>query len=53
VLRQVTQDQALAEQLKRDYRSAPITGRERSMLDFAVKLTHHPAEIGDEDIAGL
>jgi uncharacterized peroxidase-related enzyme len=35
----VTLDEALVDQLRADYRQAPITAAERAMLDYAVQLT--------------
>ena len=37
----------------RDYRKADLSGRERALCDFAVKLTHLAAEIEDADIDAL
>jgi AhpD family alkylhydroperoxidase len=34
-------------------RTAPVTKRQRAMLEFAHRLTVTPAEVGDEDRAGL
>ena len=36
-----------------DYRKASLAPRERALCDFAVKLTHHAAEIDDGDIDAL
>jgi uncharacterized peroxidase-related enzyme len=35
----VTLDEAMVEALKRDYKTAPISERDRVMLDYVVKLT--------------
>ena len=36
-----------------NYRKAEITPRQRAMLDFAMKLALHSAEVDDADIAAL
>lgn len=36
-----------------DYRKADLPPRERALCDFAVKLTHHAAEVDEDDIAAL
>ena len=36
-----------------DYREAELEPRLRALCDFASKLTHRPAEVGDEDVAAL
>ena len=41
----MTQDEALLEAVKSDYRKAPISTAERAMLDFAVKLTTRPNQM--------
>jgi len=42
-------DPLLADQLATNYRTADIPDRHVTMLDFAVKLTGRPAEIGEDD----
>ena len=42
-------DEALIEALKRDYTTAPITERERVMLDYVVKLTKDATKIWKDD----
>ena len=60
----MTLDEALVEAIRSDYRTAPITDRERVMLDYAVELTrdatritpeHHRRlrDVGFEDVAIL
>lgn len=49
----MTRDDELVEQLKRDYRLASISDRERAMLDYAVKLTLTPHEMQQADIHRL
>jgi uncharacterized peroxidase-related enzyme len=39
----------LADQLATNYRKADITSKQKAMLDFAVKVTLHSAEINDAD----
>jgi uncharacterized peroxidase-related enzyme len=36
-----------------DYRRAPMTPRERALLDFAVKLTREPHAMTADDVAAL
>ena len=43
----------LADQVAVNYRKADITGRQRAMLDFAMKVALRSAEIGDDDYARL
>jgi uncharacterized peroxidase-related enzyme len=45
----VTLDAKLVEALERDYTTAPITPRERAMLDYAVKLTRDATKITRAD----
>jgi uncharacterized peroxidase-related enzyme len=52
-VRQLSGDPALGELMVMNYRVARLSERERSMLDFAVKLTAEPWLIGEEDRAGL
>jgi uncharacterized peroxidase-related enzyme len=42
-------DEALVEALKKDYTTAPITGQERVMLDYVVKLTRDATKIWKDD----
>jgi uncharacterized peroxidase-related enzyme len=43
----------IAEHASRDYRKAELSPRERALCDFAVKLTHLAAEVGEDDVAAL
>jgi uncharacterized peroxidase-related enzyme len=43
----------LGEQIAINYRAAPLDPRQRAMLDFAVKLTHSPWSMAEEDRARL
>ena len=36
-----------------DFRTAPLTARERAMADYAVKLTTNPAAVVAEDVVAL
>ena len=36
-----------------DFRTAPLTARERAMADYAVKLTTSPAALVEEDVLAL
>ena len=40
----------LADQLVANYRTADVSDERLVMLDVAVKLTEHPAEVGEDDI---
>ena len=42
-------DETLVEALKKDYTTAPITGQERVMLDYVVKLTRDATKIWKDD----
>jgi uncharacterized peroxidase-related enzyme len=52
-LRYVTDDQALMEKIAKDYSSAPLTRRERAMLDYAKKLTETPYQMVQDDIVRM
>jgi uncharacterized peroxidase-related enzyme len=52
-LRCVTLDEELAAALRRDYRQASLTERERAMLNYAAKLTTTPAQITRDDLEYL
>ncbi len=49
----MTLDKGLVEALEKDYKSAPISGQDRVMLDYVVKLTKDATRVGREDIDGL
>ena len=54
VLRIREKSNVIADQIATNYRKADITGRQRAMLDFAVKLAGpKSATIGEEDFAAL
>lgn len=48
-LRQLTGQPALAETVAQNWRVADLAPRQRAMLAFAVKLTNHPADMGEAD----
>lgn len=52
-LRRVTLDEAFVDQLRDDYRAAPLTDAERAMLDFAVQVTEDATRIGPADLDRL
>jgi uncharacterized peroxidase-related enzyme len=52
-LRKLTGDPRLVEQLRTNHRYAELELRERSMLDFAVKLTHESYRCSEEDVEQL
>ena len=49
----MTLDKALVEALEKDYTTAPISPRDRIMLDFVVKLTKDATRVWKDDINGL
>ncbi len=46
-------DETLSQALLRDYRTAPLSDADRSMLDYAVKITTAPLTISPADHARL
>ena len=52
-LRKLTEDPVLVDQLATSYKYAPLGERERSMLDFAVRLTEESHRCGPEDVEAL
>ena len=53
ILRVRAKNPLLADQIAINYRKADITPRQRAMLDFALKVSLHSAEVGDADLATL
>jgi uncharacterized peroxidase-related enzyme len=53
ILRVRAKDPLIADLVATNWRQAPITARERAMLDYAVKLSVLPEEIGDDDVTAL
>jgi len=43
----------LARQVKHDYRTAPLSPRQRALCDFADKITRTPSAIRPADLDGL
>lgn len=52
-LRLVTLDEGLSEALKKDWRTADLTDRERAMLGYVEKLTLAPATVYSDDLDTL
>ena len=52
-VRALSGDPALGEMIAMNYRVAPLTPRQRAMLDFAVLMTRASATIGEADRQGL
>ncbi len=48
-----TGDAELAEQVKQDYRRAPLTPRQKALCDFANNVTRAPADTRREDLDAL
>lgn len=53
ILRIRAKDSELADRLAANWRSAPVTDRQRTMLAFAVKLARTPEELEEDDLARL
>ncbi len=49
----LTDDAELPRALARDHREADLAAEDRAMLDYAVKLTLTPGEMGDGDVERL
>ena len=49
----MTLDEELVRALQEDYRAAPISERDRVMLDYVVQLTRDATRIGPDDHARL
>jgi uncharacterized peroxidase-related enzyme len=52
-VRELSGDPELGEMMAMNYRVAKLEPRQRAMLDFAVKLTERPAEMGETDRQAL
>ena len=52
-LARITGDQAFADSIVRDYRSAALSRKERVLLDYVRKLSATPGEMTEADIEGL
>ncbi len=53
VLRKLTKDPALADQIAADHRAAGISDRMKAALDYAVALTRDPSSITEADVQAL
>jgi uncharacterized peroxidase-related enzyme len=53
ILRVRAKDAALADTIAVNYRAAPLTPRQRAMLDFAVRLTDAPHDCAQADVDAL
>jgi len=52
-LRRVTMDDALAESVRRDYRTAPLEAADRVMLEYAEQITRDATQVTDDHHARL
>ena len=52
-VRQRAKDPVMGELMVQNYRAAGLPARQKAMLDFAVKLTEHPAKMEEGDRADL
>ena len=52
-VRQRAKDPIIGELMAQNYRAAHLAPKQKAMLDFAVKLTEHPAKMDDADRAAL
>jgi uncharacterized peroxidase-related enzyme len=52
-LRKLTKDPGLADAIAADHTTAGVEPRVHAMLDYAVKLTLHPTEMQEADVAAL
>ncbi|HUF95116.1 MAG TPA: peroxidase-related enzyme [Acidimicrobiia bacterium] len=53
ILRIRAKDSEIADRIATDWRTAPVTERQRAMLDFAVMLARFPEEIDESDFETL
>ena len=52
-VRQRANDPEFGEMIAQNYRAAPLSPKQKAMLDFAVKLTEHPDKMEEADRGGL
>ena len=52
-LRQVTGDDKLVEEIKRDFEEASVDEKTKALLRFVCKVTHDPAGMREEDLQTL
>jgi uncharacterized peroxidase-related enzyme len=53
ILRIRAKNPLIADQVAVTYRKADLTARQRAMLDFAMKVSRHSEEVGDDDFKPL
>ena len=53
ILRIYAKNSLVADQIAINYQKADISERQRAMLDFAVKITKSPGDIGEQDFSTL
>lgn len=53
ILRVRTKDSEIADRIATNWRTAPVTDRQRAMLEFAIRLARAPEETGEADIQRL
>ena len=53
ILRIYAKNSLIADQIAINYRKADISERQRAMLDFTVKITKSPGDIGEQDFSTL
>lgn len=53
ILRVRTKDTEIADRIATNWRTAPVTDRQRAMLDFAIRLARTPEDTGEADIQRL
>lgn len=49
----MTLDASLSRQIRKDWREATLSPRERAILGYTDRLTRTPARMGPEDVAAL
>ena len=52
-LRRLLQDDDLLAAIEADWRTAGLSEPRTVMLEYAVKLTKHPSDVSEADVAGL
>lgn len=52
-LRKLTKDDGLVERISKDPDGAALAGRERTLVDFALRLTRAPGQIREHDLEPL
>lgn len=49
----MSREDTVADRVRVDYRQAPLSARERTMLDYVVKLTKTPSQMEEKDVRDL